>query len=107
MSEKMRSICVALLAVFFAMFIASPAMAAEKSVLVTAIVDHPALDAIREGTRDELKAAGYEAGKNLKWEFQSAQGDAGTANQIARKFVGENPDVIVAIATPSAQSLVP
>jgi putative ABC transport system substrate-binding protein len=74
--------------------------------LVTAIVDHPALDAIRDGTRDELKAAGYEAGKNLKWEFQSAQGNAGTAGQIARKFVGENPDVIVAIATPSAQSLV-
>jgi putative ABC transport system substrate-binding protein len=81
-------------------------MAADKSVLVTAIVDHPALDAIRDGTRDELKAAGYEAGKNLKWEFQSAQGNAGTAGQIARKFVGENPDVIVAIATPSAQSLV-
>lgn len=106
MSGKMRSICAVLLAVLFSVFIAAPAMAADKSVLVTAIVDHPALDAIREGTRDELKAGGYEAGKNLKWEFQSAQGDAGTANQIARKFVGENPDVIVAIATPSAQSLV-
>src|ERR1700693_1627152 len=106
MSGKMRSIRAVLFSVFLAMFIAAPAMAADKSVLVTAIVDHPALDAIREGTRDELKAAGYEAGKNLKWEFQSAQGNAGTANQIARKFFGENPDVIVAIATPSAQSLV-
>jgi putative ABC transport system substrate-binding protein len=89
-----------------ATLIAGPATAADKSVLVTAIVDHPALDAIRDGTRDELKAAGYEAGKNLKWEFQSAQGNAGTAAQIARKFIGEKPDVIVAIATPSAQSLV-
>jgi putative tryptophan/tyrosine transport system substrate-binding protein len=111
MSGKMRSIRVALAvapicAALLAALLAGPAMAADKSVLVTAIVDHPALDAIRDGTRDELKAAGYEAGKNLKWEFQSAQGDAGTANQIARKFIGENPDVIVAIATPSAQSLV-
>ena len=85
---------------------AIPAAAANKTVLVTAIVDHPALDAIRDGVRDELKAAGYEAGKNLKWEFQSAQGNAGTADQITRKYVGENPDVIVAIATPSAQSVV-
>jgi putative ABC transport system substrate-binding protein len=87
--------------------VSTPATAGgDKSVLVTAIVEHPALDAIRDGTRDELKAAGFEAGKNLKWEFQSAQGNAGTAGQIARKYVGENPDVIVAIATPSAQPVV-
>ncbi|THA37466.1 ABC transporter substrate-binding protein, partial [Streptomyces sp. A1136] len=70
------------------------------------IVEHPALDAVRDGTRDELKAEGYEAGKGFKFEFQSAQGNAGTAGQIAKKFVGDNPDVIVAIGTPSAQPLV-
>ncbi|WP_157057021.1 ABC transporter substrate-binding protein [Herbaspirillum autotrophicum] len=85
---------------------AAPAMAADKSVAVTAIVEHPALDAIRDGVKDELKAEGFEAGKNLKWEYQSAQGNTGTAAQIARKFVGDKPDVIVAIATPSAQALV-
>ena len=65
------------------------AHATEKSVAVTAIVEHPALDAVRDGVRDELKAAGFEAGKNLKYEFQSAQGNTGTAAQIARKYVGE------------------
>ena len=85
---------------------ASPAMAADKSVAVTAIVEHPALDAARDGVRDELKAAGYEVGKNLKFEYQSAQGNTGTAAQIARKFIGDKPDVIVAIATPSAQAVV-
>jgi len=75
-------------------------------VEVTSIVEHPALDAVRDGTRDELIAEGFEPGKTLKWEFQSAQGNAGTAGQIARKFVGDNPDVIVAIGTPSAQPLV-
>lgn len=78
--------------------------AADKSVKVTAIVEHPALDATRDGLRDELAAQGFTAGAGLSWEFQSAQGDVGTAGQIARKFVGAAPDVIVAIATPSAQA---
>lgn len=84
----------------------APALAADKSVSVTAIVEHPALDAIRDGVKDELKDEGFEAGKNLKWDYQSAQGNTGTAAQIARKFVGDKPDAVVAIATPSAQALV-
>jgi putative ABC transport system substrate-binding protein len=79
---------------------------ASKSVAVTAIVEHPALDAIRDGVREALRQAGYETGKNLKWDYQSAQGNTGTAAQIARKFVGDKPDAIVAIATPSAQAVV-
>ncbi|MES2718679.1 MAG: ABC transporter substrate-binding protein [Pseudomonadota bacterium] len=82
------------------------ATTAQKSVALTAIVEHPALDAARDGVKDELKAAGYEVGKNLKLEIQSAQGNPGTAAQIARKYVGARPDVIVAIATPSAQAVV-
>ncbi|MDR3384023.1 ABC transporter substrate-binding protein [Cupriavidus basilensis] len=77
-----------------------------QTVKVLSIVDHPALDAIRDGVREELKTAGFDADKNLKWEYQSAQGNTGTAAQIARKFVGDQPNVIVAIATPSAQAVV-
>ena len=75
-----------------------------KSVAVTAIVDHPALDAVRKGVEDELKAQGWQAGKNLKDQYQSAQGNAATAGQIVRKFIGDKADAIVAIATPSAQA---
>lgn len=82
------------------------AVAQEKSVAVTAIVEHPALDAVRDGVQAALKEAGYESGKNLKWQYQSAQGNTGTAAQIARKFVGDKPDALVAIATPSAQAVV-
>jgi putative ABC transport system substrate-binding protein len=82
------------------------APAAEKVVAITSFVEHPALDAVRDGTKDELIAEGFEPGKNLKWDFQSAQANAGTAGQIAKKFVGDNPDVIVAIGTPSAQPMV-
>ncbi len=85
----------------------APAQAADqKSVAVTAIVEHPALDAVRDGVQAALKAEGFEEGKNLKWQYQSAQGNTGTAAQIARKFVGDKPDAIVAIATPSAQAVV-
>lgn len=81
------------------------AEAASKSVKITAIVDHPALDAARKGVKDELEAQGFNSDK-MSWEYQSAQGDPGIAGQIAKKFVGDSPDVIIAIATPSAQAIV-
>ena len=83
----------------------APAATDVKQVAITAIVEHPALDAVRQGVIEELAAEGYEEGKNLKINFQSAQGNTATAGQIAKQFVGDNPDVIVAIATPSAQSV--
>ncbi len=79
---------------------------AVKSVAVTAIVEHPALDAARDGILEVLNEAGYSEGQNLKWQYQSAQGNSGTAAQIARKFIGDQPDVLVGIGTPTAQALV-
>ena len=76
-----------------------------KRIAITAIVDHPSLNAIRQGVLDQLKAEGFEEGKNLQVDFQSAQGNPSTATQIAKKFAGDNPDVIVAITTPSAQAV--
>lgn len=77
-----------------------------QSVAVTSIVEHPALDAIRDGVKDALTEAGYTEEKGLEWQFQTAQGNTAIATQIARKYVGDKPDVIVAIATPSAQAVV-
>ncbi len=84
----------------------TPAFAADAFVAVTAIVEHPALDACRDGIRDELKASGFEDGKNFKFTYESAQGNPGTAVQIAQKLVGETPTVIVPISTPSAQAVI-
>jgi len=102
-STMSRKVLFGALALAFAM--ASPVHAQQKSVAITAIVEHPALDAVRDGVKEALTAAGYEEGKNLKWQYQSAQGNTGTAAQIARKFIGDKSDVIVAIATPSAQAV--
>jgi len=74
------------------------------TVALTQIVEHPSLDAARRGILDELAAAGFTPGHNLTVDYQNAQGSPVTAAQIARKFAGEQPTVIVAIATPSAQA---
>ena len=102
-SRRLAVVTLAALAAFAAPWAQAQAV---KSVGITAIVDHPALDSVRKGVQDELKALGWEEGKNLKLSYQSAQGNAATAGQIARKFVGDPVDVIVAIATPSAQAAV-
>ncbi len=90
-----------------AIALVSPAAVAQtKTVAITAIVEHPALDATRDGVVEALKAAGFTPGETLKVEYQSAQGNPATAAQIARQFVGARPDVIVPISTPSAQAVV-
>ncbi len=86
--------------------LALPTKAQDVMVAVTAIVEHPALDAARDGVKAALAEAGYKEGENLKFVYQSAQGNPGTASQIARQFVGDAPDVIVPISTPSAQAVV-
>lgn len=82
------------------------AAAGTKTLAITAIVEHPALDAVRQGMLEELANEGFKDGQNLKVNFQSAQGNTATAGQIAKQFVADKPDAIVAIATPSAQSVV-
>lgn len=99
----MRALILALAA---ATALAMPVKAADVTVAVTAIVEHPALDAARDGVKEALAEAGYKEGENLKFLYESAQGNPGTAAQIARQFVGEEPSVIVPISTPSAQAVV-
>ncbi|OOE80554.1 ABC transporter substrate-binding protein [Salinivibrio sp. PR6] len=81
------------------------ALAETARVAVSQIVEHPALDAARNGLLDGLIAKGYTQGENLDFKYQTAQGNPAIAVQIARQYVGEQPDVLVGIATPSAQAL--
>lgn len=71
---------------------------------ISQIVEHPALDASREGFIKALSDAGYVDGENIKIEYQNAQGDQAVAQSIADGFVSDNKNLILAIATPSAQS---
>jgi putative ABC transport system substrate-binding protein len=64
------------------------------------LVDHPALNATRQGFIDGLKAEGFEIGKNLNFDYQNAQGDVGTARSIAEKFLADNVDLLAPCTTP-------
>lgn len=71
---------------------------------VNQLVRHDALDASYKGFVDALKDAGYIDGENIQIDYQIAQNDQSTANTIANKFVNDGVDLILAIATPSAQA---
>jgi putative ABC transport system substrate-binding protein len=64
------------------------------------LVDHPALNATRQGFVDGLKVAGFEIGKNLVLDYQNAQGDVGTARNIAEKFLAGGVDMLAPCTTP-------
>lgn len=72
---------------------------------VNQLVKHAALDASYDGFVDALAEAGYVDGDNIKIDYQNAQGDQSTANTIATKLVNDNNDLILAIATNSAQAV--
>jgi len=69
------------------------------------IVEHPALDAAYKGFKEELAAEGYNDGDNIQLDYKVAQGDTNNLNTIASQFVGDKKDLILAIATPSAQAV--
>lgn len=74
---------------------------APLKVGVTQIVEHPALDAARQGFIDRMTELGY---ADAVYDIQSAQGDQGTAITIAQKFQADGVDLVLAIATPTAQA---
>ncbi|MCR4420135.1 MAG: ABC transporter substrate-binding protein [Clostridia bacterium] len=69
------------------------------------IVEHPSLDQARKGFLDVLAERGYKDGEKLAVDYQNAQGDMTTANTIAKKFVSDQKDLVLAIATPVAQAM--
>jgi putative ABC transport system substrate-binding protein len=95
----MKKVIVLLIAL---MIIPTFSFAKMIKVGISQIVEHPALDANRQGIIDKLKELGYVEGKNIEYDIQIAQGNIATANQIAKKFVGDRKDIIIAIATPTA-----
>ncbi|XKM12820.1 ABC transporter substrate-binding protein [Orbaceae bacterium ac157xtp] len=99
---KLLPCLIATLSILFSSFIYANTV---KHVAITAIVEHPSLDEIRDGVKDELVAQGYVLNQDLIVNYQSAQGSSANAAQIAKQFVANKPDVIVAIATPSAQAV--
>ena len=72
---------------------------------IVQIVNHAALDAAREGFLRALSDNGYEDGVNMTVDYRNAQSNQDTLSSIADYFVGQQVDLILAIATPSAQAV--
>lgn len=69
---------------------------------VSKLMAHAALDAVEEGMVEYLDSTGL----SVSYDFQNAQGDISTSASIAQKFKDDGDDIVVGIATPTAQALV-
>lgn len=69
------------------------------------LTSHPALDVIYEGIIDALSEEGFVDGKTINIDFQNAQGDQSNLNSMSTRFVSQKAELMIGIATPSAQAL--
>jgi len=75
------------------------------SVGIIQYMEHVALDDARKGFIDALKDNGYVDGENITIDVQNAQGDQSNLSTISDRFVSNKVDLVLAIATPAAQSI--
>lgn len=67
---------------------------------ISQLVQHPALDSATEG----FKEAFEDAGIDVEWDEQNANGEQSTALTIAQQFNTDGKDLVLAVATPAAQA---
>ena len=75
-------------------------IAKELTISISQFVDHPALNAVLKGFQDDLA----ENGIVPKYKIYNGHGNMSTVGQISTQIISDRPDMIVAIATPSAQA---
>ena len=68
-------------------------------------VTHDALDAAREGFVQALADNGFVEGQNVAFDVQNAQADSSNLSTMSNRFVNNKVDLVLAIATPAAQSI--
>lgn len=68
---------------------------------INQLVQHPALDAATAG----FKEAFADAGVDVEFEEQNANGEQATALTIAQQFAADDLDLALAVATPAAQAM--
>lgn len=76
-----------------------------KTIGIIQYVEHVALDSAREGFVEALSDNGYVDGENITIDSQNAQADQSNLATISDRFVSNNVDLVLAIATPAAQAI--
>ena len=104
--KKMRSFMLSICLCFTAL-----SGCAKENELITIglaqIVEHPSLNTIREAIIDELAVLGYVEGENITIDYKNAQNEPNNLTSIMQTYVGNEVDMIVAIATPTAMAAAP
>lgn len=67
-------------------------------------IDHNSLNKAQEGFVDGLEGAGYTDGENIEIEVLNAQGDQSNLQSMSEQLTNNN-ELVLGIATPTAQSL--
>lgn len=77
------------------------------NVGILQIVPHGSLDVARKGFKEELNKEVKQHDKSIKvnYNYQNAQGDQSNLNSMAQQLTQKKNDLILGIATPSAQAL--
>lgn len=70
------------------------------SIGISQLVQHPALDAATSGFKKSFEDAGVE----VDWDEQKANGEQANATSIAQNFASSDLDLVLAVATPAAQA---
>lgn len=103
--KKLAKIISLMLAIV--LVLAATGCSGQKKITIGIIqyMDHVALDNAREGFIEALKENGYVDGENIKIDYQNAQGDQSNLSTISDRFIKNKVNLVLAIATPAAQSI--
>ncbi|MDD3521040.1 MAG: ABC transporter substrate-binding protein [Actinomycetota bacterium] len=103
---KKTAIIMLVIVAIFAMVGCTTKVAEEnKSIGIIQYVEHVALDSAREGFIKALSDKGFVDGENITIDVQNAQADQSNLSTISDRFVSNKVDLVLAIATPAAQSI--
>lgn len=78
---------------------------APQTIAIATLMSHPALDEVRVGIVEGLRESGLEEGRDYRIVDRNANADDQLTVAIAGELAAQQPDVIVAIATPMAQAI--
>ena len=98
------SVCMVVVLTLTLVLVSGCAPAADYKIGINKYATHPALDAASEGFQDALTAAVNATGETVSYDEQNAAGEPTIAATIAQSFVSQGVDLILAIATDSAQA---
>ncbi|MBQ7816644.1 MAG: ABC transporter substrate-binding protein, partial [Oscillospiraceae bacterium] len=72
---------------------------------VLQLIEHNALDSAREGFVQALADNGLVDGETIVLDYQNAQGDPSNLSTMSQRFVNNDSDLVLTIATGAAQSM--